>query len=93
MNRRKFIIKGGCLLVGSFCCMLISCLNKRVFADIGQEGYKVDPELCIGCRECLEGCSFDAMEMFEDTAYIQQNLCVQCGACYRICPVKAIKTF
>lgn len=48
------------------------------------------PSQCCGCRACLEACPVCAIEMREDEsgfAYpvINQEACVRCGRCKRVC--------
>lgn len=52
----------------------------------------IDSELCIGCEECLPHCPVSAITMEEDLAVIDQELCTECGNCFRVdvCPVAAI---
>jgi Fe-S-cluster-containing dehydrogenase component len=37
----------------------------------------IDDDLCIGCRECIEACPFDAMQ-FED----RREVAVKCDLCH-----------
>jgi electron transfer flavoprotein alpha subunit len=49
----------------------------------------VDPKKCTGCETCLESCPFDAIEMRDDTAFINEY-CNACMACLSVCPEGAI---
>lgn len=47
---------------------------------------------CTGCYACMNCCHKDAISMIEDERgfshpVINHDLCVNCGACYDICPV------
>ncbi|QHQ60426.1 ferredoxin [Anaerocolumna sedimenticola] len=44
---------------------------------------------CMGKR-CQEACNFDAITMLRDRAYIDPNLCKECGKCSQACPYNAI---
>lgn len=52
----------------------------------------IDREKCIGCEECLEYCPTVAIRMEDEKAEIDQDLCVECGNCFRseVCPEDAI---
>lgn len=47
---------------------------------------------CRNCiaHKCKEVCSFDAITIVNGRAYINQELCKECGGCKRACPYDAI---
>lgn len=49
---------------------------------------KIKIEECIGCETCLDYCNVGAISMKEDVAEVDQDVCVECWACYRnqVCP-------
>jgi|SRR5271166_161041 len=49
----------------------------------------VDLEKCVGSRDCLSACAFNAIEVQNGKAVIFEN-CVDCDACVRACPTHAI---
>ncbi|MEW6052774.1 MAG: FAD-binding protein [Nitrospirota bacterium] len=49
----------------------------------------VNIEKCHGCEECLSSCPFEAIEMREGKAYINEY-CQSCMACISVCPEGAI---
>lgn len=66
-------------------CALLPEVRRR------SEGkwFKVDPEVCTGCGDCLKiGCP--AISMQESKAFINEDLCAVCGVCFQVCSVKAI---
>jgi heterodisulfide reductase subunit A len=50
----------------------------------------VIPELCTGCRECVEICPEDAITIVDEKAVIDDLACTGCGMCIPICPENAI---
>ena len=49
---------------------------------------------CTGCYACFTCCPKQALEMVEDEEgfrypHIEQEKCIQCGACARVCPILA----
>lgn len=51
----------------------------------------INAEHCIGCGECTEHCSQNALSLAEDTAVLDQDRCIGCGECILICPQAAIE--
>jgi len=53
---------------------------------------EIDPEVCIGCEQCLVYCPVGSISMGDDVAEINRDECVECFNCYRsqICSVEAI---
>lgn len=46
---------------------------------------------CNLCMECITSFTCPAISIKDDKAVIDENMCVGCGVCSRICPEKAIK--
>jgi len=83
-----------------FCCSCC-CINGRVMSKSSvdvinlfnrMEGLtvKVDPDICVGCGDCLEICVFKGMEMIDEKARVNQKRCLGCGRCENACPSEAI---
>ncbi|MEM1675237.1 MAG: CoB--CoM heterodisulfide reductase iron-sulfur subunit A family protein [Desulfurococcaceae archaeon] len=51
---------------------------------------EVDRDVCNGCRICISICPYNAIEMIEGKARVNEILCEGCGACEASCPVGAI---
>lgn len=52
----------------------------------------IDTEICTGCESCVPYCPVEAIAVKDDHAEIDQDMCVECGVCYRasVCPMDAI---
>ena len=57
------------------------------------EPYGVDPEMCKGCKLCVNefGCPAIVFKREENVAAIDEALCIGCGVCAKICPHEAIR--
>ncbi len=64
--------------------------NPRIYKRIEGLTVEVDPDICVGCGECLEVCVFKGMEIIDDKAHVNQKRCLGCGRCEMTCPNKAI---
>src|SRR4030066_945628 len=51
---------------------------------------KVDGKTCTGCSLCKKVCLYDAIEIIDGKAVINEN-CVFCGACIETCKFKSIE--
>jgi electron transfer flavoprotein alpha subunit len=49
----------------------------------------IDKELCTGCGSCVEECPFEALELVDDAAQVNEK-CTLCGTCVDVCPEGAI---
>lgn len=77
------------------CCMNWPPVKAGVkrFVVPSRFAAKVNPELCSGCKTCLERCYFEAVSMEgEDggAAVVDQEKCMGCGLCAAGCPNSAI---
>ncbi len=50
----------------------------------------IDKNKCTACEECLSSCPFDAIEMKDEKAFINEY-CNECKACLEVCEEGAIK--
>ena len=52
---------------------------------------QVNAENCIGCEECVEHCSQQALSVVDEIAVVDDKSCIGCGECILICPNEAIE--
>ncbi|MCK5544685.1 MAG: 4Fe-4S binding protein, partial [Desulfobulbaceae bacterium] len=50
---------------------------------------RIDIETCIGCGVCEEVCTFDAIEVVDGVAVVNEK-CTLCGLCVDNCEVEAL---
>ncbi len=53
----------------------------------------IDPEVCAGCKLCIEVCPYSAIEFLEEkgASAVNEALCKGCGSCAAVCPSKAAR--
>ena len=49
-----------------------------------------DPDLCVGCGECLESCFFEARQLENGVVSLIDERCFGCGCCVQNCQEEAI---
>jgi electron transfer flavoprotein alpha subunit len=49
----------------------------------------IDKDLCTGCGSCVDECPFEALELIDDLAVVNEK-CTLCGTCVDVCPEEAI---
>lgn len=53
---------------------------------------RIDPDVCIGCSECILACPTQALGQYDAKAtLIYPDLCTYCAVCESICSVGAIE--
>jgi NADH:ubiquinone oxidoreductase subunit F (NADH-binding)/(2Fe-2S) ferredoxin/formate hydrogenlyase subunit 6/NADH:ubiquinone oxidoreductase subunit I len=51
--------------------------------------YYIEPEKCVGCLLCKKSCPVNAISGERKKVHVvDQDLCIQCGACFDVCPPK-----
>ncbi len=66
--------------------IFVSCINK----EKGGIARKYCAVACIGCGKCVKVCTFDAITMENNLAYIDPVKCKLCRKCPPECPTNAI---
>jgi heterodisulfide reductase subunit A len=53
----------------------------------------IDPQICAGCKLCIEICPYSAIDFLDPKGIsaVNEALCKGCGACAAICPNKAAR--
>jgi heterodisulfide reductase subunit A len=53
----------------------------------------IDPEICAGCKLCIEVCPYSAINFLDikGISSVNEALCKGCGACTSVCPSKAAR--
>jgi ferredoxin len=79
----------------SCCCIPMGFMRKtgNEARFITSSGYvaTLDGEICNGCGECGDICSFGAMSDENGTVTIDREKCFGCGVCANLCPNGAAK--
>ena len=51
----------------------------------------IDAFKCDGCKVCVLRCPPQIMGIVKDTAVIITDLCDECGICFEVCPIGAVR--
>ena len=90
MGRRFFVVCNCC----PCCCLGIQMWNNLggAIPFMAPSGYvaKID-DTCDGCGDCDGVCSFNAIDLKEDVAEINEIACMGCGVCESKCDKGSIK--
>ncbi len=54
---------------------------------------RLDPDLCMGCINCIKRCPTQAIRVRNGKAHIIKDFCIDCGECIRVCPHHAKKAY
>jgi len=75
-------------------CMAMRCTVTHGLPIMFRAEYvaAVDPDLCIGCRQCMRVCQFGALSYSaaNKKAVVDQRACYGCGICRSACRKNAI---
>jgi Indolepyruvate ferredoxin oxidoreductase, alpha and beta subunits len=60
--------------------------------DVGKKKIHIDPGDCEGCKTCIKRCPNKAIFFNESKgiAEVDHDICLTCGYCAPVCPVRAI---
>lgn len=51
---------------------------------------KIHEQLCVGCRQCIDFCNFNALAYVNNKVKVFDDICHSCGGCLVVCPQNAI---
>lgn len=71
--------------------IILLLIGLAILAKNRQKPF-VDKHECVGCKDCVEACPVQAIEIVEEKAEIADTLCIDCKACVKTCPQSAIRT-
>ena len=66
--------------------IFVSCMNK----EKGGAARKACKSACIGCGKCINECTFEAITIENNLAYIDDTKCRLCSKCIAVCPTGVI---
>jgi Pyruvate/2-oxoacid:ferredoxin oxidoreductase delta subunit len=69
------------------CCCGAMQAHRSGTPMLASSGYisQVDPDLCIGCGDCVPYCQFHALEIVGDENRVLYEKCMGCGVCTDKC--------
>ena len=70
-----------------------TALLSKGFVTTLAEISHIDPDICTGCRTCIDACAYHAISFDEGShvAVINEALCQGCGSCAAACPSSAAR--
>jgi ferredoxin len=77
----------------SCCCGILMAytLQPNPVEFVSSNYYaQVDPDLCAGCKTCVERCQMGAVKVVDDVAQVNLKRCIGCGLCVSTCEAKAM---
>ncbi|MCK5560536.1 MAG: 4Fe-4S dicluster domain-containing protein, partial [Thermoplasmata archaeon] len=79
-----------CVTDASAATSRVASFLKSPEADVDLDKAVINPNLCIKCGACDDGCNYDAIETTGDTYKVIEVACQGCGKCAALCPTNAI---
>lgn len=52
---------------------------------------EIDPDICIQCEVCVQGCNYRAIVREGDIFRVEEISCKSCGKCVTMCPTSALE--
>ncbi len=75
----------------SCCCGAIES-HRNGLPMLCSSGYvcSSDPQLCVGCGQCVEYCQFEALSVRDKKSAVDEDKCMGCGVCVSKCAKSAL---
>jgi ferredoxin len=92
LSRRKFMVVSSAAIASPLLLNLAGSVPESkaaAKADKKDNIYYITNK-CVGCHACKVFCPQKAIFYGERKMEIDQDKCVQCGTCYRECPIGVI---
>lgn len=82
-----------CCCCGCCCQVLQSFKRHPAPASLVASPYVVisDPELCVGCGDCVKRCQMDAVSLVDEVSVIDLERCIGCGLCVTTCTSESLQ--
>jgi len=77
-----------CNCCGCCCGILRGITEYGIQNSVAYANYYavIDPELCLGCGDCIERCQVEAIHEMDDVSVVDRDRCIGCGLCVSGCP-------
>lgn len=69
----------------------ILCKSPCIAVSKPARRMQVDPERCVGCKQCIRELGCPAISLKAQKAYIEPDLCFGCTICAQVCKPGAIR--
>lgn len=82
---------GSCsnILINADMSQYRDCIEAHEKLDVNESGCSYR---CVGLGTCVTVCQFDALYIEDGIAKVNEENCVNCGACVKVCPRGLIET-
>lgn len=86
-------VKHNCNCCGCACWNVGTIRRRKIPRDELMAVYfirKTDPDLCMGCGDCMDICPVAAVTLEDGVAKVDEDWCIGCGVCAAKCEFDAI---
>lgn len=82
-----------CCCCGCCCAAMKNVKKLEKPAEFYDNNYtaRINPELCIGCENCIKRCQMEALCLVDNISTVDLDRCIGCGLCVTTCTKKAIR--